>query len=126
MSTDFTVVGKPLKRVDGVARATGRIAYGVDVKLAGMLHGKILRSEYPHARIRRIDYGPALRLPGVKAVVTGADDPGGRFGSRMADQAMMAHLRSWRLSMTASRSLTLASREKSLTWRSDRPMPRPS
>ena len=72
---ELNVVGKPLGRVDGVARATGRITYGVDVKLAGMLHGKILRSEYPHARIRRIDYGPALRLPGVKAVVTGADRP---------------------------------------------------
>lgn len=91
MSRDFSVVGKSLRRVDSVARATGRIAYGVDVKLPGMLHGKILRSEYPHARILHIDYGPALRLPGVKAVVTGADDPGGRFGSRMADQAMMAH-----------------------------------
>ena len=91
MSAEFTVVGKPFERVDGVARATGRITYGVDVKLPGMLHAKVLRSEQPHARIVRIDYAPALRLPGVKAVVTGADDPGGRFGSRMADQPMMAH-----------------------------------
>ena len=91
MSTEFTVVGKPFERVDGAGRATGRITYGVDMKLPGMLHGKVLRSEQPHARIVRIDYDAALRLPGVKAVVTGADDPGGRFGSRMADQPMMAH-----------------------------------
>ena len=91
MSTDFTVVGKPLPRVDGVTRATGRITYGVDVKIPGMLYGKLLHSDYPHARIRNIDYSQALRLPGVKAVVTGADDPGGRFGARLADQVIFAH-----------------------------------
>jgi carbon-monoxide dehydrogenase large subunit len=91
VSTDFGVIGKPLSRIDGVARATGDIEYGVDVKLPGMLYGKILRGEYPHGRILHIDYSRAMRLPGVKAVVTGADDPGGRFGSRMADQTMMAH-----------------------------------
>ena len=91
MSTDFTVVGKPLPRVDGVTRATGRITYGVDVKIPGMLYGKLLHSDYPHARIRNIDYSQALRLPGVKAVVTGADDPGGRFDARLADQVIFAH-----------------------------------
>ena len=47
----------------------------VDMKLPGMLHGKVLRSRYPHARIVSIDTGKAKQLPGVKVVITGEDMP---------------------------------------------------
>src|ERR687883_581058 len=54
-----------------------------------MLHGKILRSTYAHARIVRIDTGAAAALPGVAAIVTGRDAPG-LFGSRMKDTPILA------------------------------------
>jgi 4-hydroxybenzoyl-CoA reductase subunit alpha len=60
-------------------RRLGGVRYTDDIKLSGMLHGKILRCPHPHARIRSIDASRALALPGVHAVVTGKDMPR-RFG----------------------------------------------
>lgn len=71
----LTYVGQPLPRLDGPDKVTGRAVYGVDLKLPGMLHGRVLRSPLPHARIGRIDTSRAERLVGVRAVVTGADAP---------------------------------------------------
>jgi CO/xanthine dehydrogenase Mo-binding subunit len=70
-----TYVGHPIARLDAPEKVTGRAVYGVDLKLAGMLHAKILRSPVPHARIVHIDTARAERLTGVRAVVTGADAP---------------------------------------------------
>lgn len=70
---DFSVVGKPLPRVDGISKATGKAQYTDDFRLPGMLYGRILRSPYPHARIVNIDAGRAKKLSGVKAVVTGKE-----------------------------------------------------
>ncbi|MBT8405082.1 MAG: xanthine dehydrogenase family protein molybdopterin-binding subunit [Gemmatimonadetes bacterium] len=72
---DFAVIGRPQRKIDGLAKSTGRAAYTDDIVLPGMLHGKILRSPHPHARIRSIDTAGAEALPGVHAVVTGADFP---------------------------------------------------
>ncbi len=69
------VIGKSLPKVDGVDKVTGRSRFGADPRMRGTLHGKILRSPYAHARIKSIDTSRALALPGVKAVVTGADYP---------------------------------------------------
>ena len=77
---EYAVVGKGLPRVDAYGKATGTAIYTVDVALPGMLHGKILRSPHPHARILGIDASRALRLPGVKAVLTGKDVSGTRIG----------------------------------------------
>lgn len=71
----FRLVGTRPVRPDGVEKVTGRAVYGPDFAAAGMLHGAVLRSPHPHARIRRIDTARAEALPGVKAVVTGADFP---------------------------------------------------
>jgi CO/xanthine dehydrogenase Mo-binding subunit len=73
--TDFKVIGTRPIRHDGVDKVTGRALYGADVSLPGLLHGKVLRSPHAHARIKRIDASKALALPGVKAVITGADLP---------------------------------------------------
>lgn len=70
---EFRVVGKGLPRIDGPEKATGRAIFTVDMELPGMLHGKILRSPYPHARIISIDTSAAEALEGVKAVITGKD-----------------------------------------------------
>lgn len=74
------VVGKSLPRLDAVAKATGSADYVADLKLPRMLHGKILRSPLPHARILNVDMEQARRLPGVKAVVCGRDTPGVKYG----------------------------------------------
>ncbi len=72
---DFGVVGKPHRKVDGLAKATGRAVYADDLQLPGMLHAKTLRSPHPYARIASIDVTEALALDGVHAVITGADLP---------------------------------------------------
>src|SRR5215469_8239430 len=67
------VVGTRPIRPDGVDKVTGRANFGADMKMPGMLWGKIKRSPYAHARIVSISTDKAMALPGVKAVVTGAD-----------------------------------------------------
>lgn len=72
---DFTVVGKRLPMVDAIDKVTGLGKYADDLTLPDMLVGKILHSPHAHARIRRIDVTRAQALPGVQAVVVGADFP---------------------------------------------------
>ncbi len=71
----FRWVGTRPIRHDGVDKVTGRANFGADLSLPGMLHGKVLRSPFAHARIRSIDVAPALALEGVKVAITGADLP---------------------------------------------------
>lgn len=73
-------VGQRIPKLDAMDKATGRAEYGHDLRLPGMLHGKILYSGIPHARIVSIDVSRARRLPGVKAVITGAENPAHKFG----------------------------------------------
>lgn len=58
---------------DHIEKVTGRTEYITDVEVPGMVHGKILRSPHPHATIKSIDASAALVMPGVIAVLTGAD-----------------------------------------------------
>jgi xanthine dehydrogenase molybdenum-binding subunit len=78
---EYEVVGKRPIRPDGVAKVTGRATYGADIRLPGLLYGKILRSPYSHARIKFIDTRHAEELPGVYATMTSADlaQPSGRL-----------------------------------------------
>ncbi|HEY3696686.1 xanthine dehydrogenase family protein molybdopterin-binding subunit [Phenylobacterium sp.] len=72
---DLAVVGTRPIRPDGAEKVTGRARYGADFVMPGELHGRIKRSPHAHARIVSIDTRKARALPGVKAVVTGADFP---------------------------------------------------
>ncbi|MGH2365026.1 MAG: xanthine dehydrogenase family protein molybdopterin-binding subunit [Chloroflexota bacterium] len=72
----YKVIGTRPVRPDGADKVTGRAVYGADIRLPNMLRGRVLRSPYAHANIKRIDTSKAAALPGVKAVVTGADWPG--------------------------------------------------
>ncbi len=72
---NLKVVGKKIPKLDAPLKATGAAQYIQDIKLPGMLYGKILYSKYPHANILKIDTSKAERLPGVKAVVTAKDMP---------------------------------------------------
>ena len=71
----YSVVGTRPPRHDGFDKVTGAARFGADINLPGMLHGKILRSPYAHARIRSIDTSRAEALPGVLAVATAQDFP---------------------------------------------------
>ncbi|MGE0223613.1 MAG: xanthine dehydrogenase family protein molybdopterin-binding subunit [Acetobacteraceae bacterium] len=75
IDSSLKVVGTRPVRPDGVDKVTGRAVFAADTRIAGMLWGKILRSPHAHARIVKIDTSKAEALPGVKAVVTGADFP---------------------------------------------------
>lgn len=74
--SDFSVVGKRIPKLDAAQKAMGRAEYIQDIKLPGMLYGKILYSKYAHANIVKIDISRAAALPGVHAVLTGEDVPG--------------------------------------------------
>ena len=76
---EFHVIGKRSRKVEGLAKVTGRAIYTDDIVLPRMLHAKLKRSVHAHARIRSIDASAALALPGVHAVITGSDLPG-HFG----------------------------------------------
>ena len=72
---EHAVIGRSVKRLDSLGKVTGQALYAGDLKLPGMLHGKIKRSTVAHAHIRQIDVTQALALPGVKAVLTQENVP---------------------------------------------------
>ena len=87
-------VGRSLPRLEGRDKVTGRAEYTFNLRLPGMLHGKILRSTKPHARIKRIDAAAAQALEGVYRVVT-IDDvrtviPVPYYGPAFHDQPILA------------------------------------
>jgi len=69
-------VGKPLRRVDALGKATGTTAYAADFELPRMLHAKVFRSKVASARITNLDVSKAEALEGVAAVITAQDLPG--------------------------------------------------
>ncbi|MES9994739.1 molybdopterin cofactor-binding domain-containing protein [Desulfovibrio aminophilus] len=76
MEQTYAVVGHFFRRLDGVDKVTGKALFAADVSMEGMLWGKTLRSTIPHGVLDAIDVEAARALPGVHAVVTGADIPG--------------------------------------------------
>ena len=88
----MTTVGQPVPRIDAYDKVTGRAAYVGDLEIPGMVHGLILRSPWPHARVLSIDASEAERLPGVLGVLTrdhlGGIDP--YFGSVVRDRPIVA------------------------------------
>ena len=86
----YRVIGYPVERVDGVEMVTGQSVYGVDVKLPGMLYGKILRSLIAHGKLLHVDVDRAKKLPGVRAVITGKDVPQRKFGLSVRDENILA------------------------------------
>ncbi|HEY7678264.1 MAG TPA: molybdopterin cofactor-binding domain-containing protein [Candidatus Methylomirabilis sp.] len=73
-----------------IAKTTGRAQYGADLWREGMLHLKVVRSPYPHARVLGVDAADALALPGVEAVLTAKDVPVNRHGRVIQDEPVLA------------------------------------
>ena len=80
-----SILGQPEYRVEGRDKVTGAARYAADVARPGMLHAAYVTSPYPHARIGSIDVSAARKLPGVRALLTGADTKPGRLGRRLQD-----------------------------------------
>ena len=72
---DRKIIGKPRRRVDGRAKVTGQTRFADDIMLPRMVHGRLLRSPHPHARIVSIDTSRAEAMPGVHLILTGAALP---------------------------------------------------
>src|SRR5271168_2543993 len=77
----LSIVGRATPRVDGPLKATGAAHYTYDIELPGMLYGAILRSPWPHARVRDIDLSGAKGMAGVRAVLA-CDDREVRFAGQ--------------------------------------------
>lgn len=76
----FSVIGRATPKKDGAEKATGHTRFLHDLVLPRMLYGRILRAAHPHARIRAVETARARALPGVVAVITGADVEQHPFG----------------------------------------------
>ncbi|HEX9143777.1 MAG TPA: hypothetical protein VGA09_05855, partial [Candidatus Binatia bacterium] len=85
----YATIGKPLPRIEGVGKVTGQTRYAADLPFEGLLWAKVLRSPIPHGRIVNIDTSKASALPGVRAVLTGADVPNVFVGTRVKDQPVL-------------------------------------
>jgi CO/xanthine dehydrogenase Mo-binding subunit len=84
-------VGQRATRPDARLHGLGQTQYIDDISFPHMLHAKILRSEYPHARILNIDTSEAEKMPGVIATLTGAEIPENTFGPTFQDQPVLAY-----------------------------------
>ena len=85
-----STIGLSIPQVNAKVKVTGKALYAGDIKIPGMLHGKVLRSLYPKARILSIDVSKALELPGVKVVITGEDCPKTKWGVNHKDRTILA------------------------------------
>jgi len=85
----MSVIGQSLPRIDAQAKVTGQARYPGDFYMEGMLHAKVVWSEHPHARVRRIDTSQAEAYPGVVAVLTYKDVPVNEYGINIMDQPVL-------------------------------------
>lgn len=83
-------LARPEGRADGPDKVTGRARYAGDVTRPGTLWAAFLGSQVAHGRIRSVDAERARAMPGVRAVLTGADVRGIRFGRRLLDRPVLA------------------------------------
>ena len=81
MTTNYAIVGKSVPRKGLVEKLTGEARYTADMKLPGVLYGRIVRSPHPHADVLAVDTSAAASLPGVYATVTPFDAPAGHIAA---------------------------------------------
>lgn len=80
----------PEERIEGLGKVTGATRYAADHQRPGTLHAAFLVSPHPHALVRSVDATVARSMPGVHAVLTGADVRGVRYGRRLLDRPLLA------------------------------------
>src|SRR5206468_3449449 len=89
-STLPDILETPEWRVEGRDKVTGAARYAADITRPGMLHAAFVGSPFPHARVASVDVEAARKMPGVRAVLTGADVRPARFGRRLQDWPALA------------------------------------
>src|SRR5439155_17966575 len=89
-STLPDILATPEWRVEGRDKVTGAARYAADITRPGMLHAAFVGSPFPHARVASVDVEAARKMPGVRAVLTGADVRPARFGRRLQDWPVLA------------------------------------
>ncbi len=72
---NFKCVNKRVEKIDSLGLACGEPMFTDDIDIKGMLHARILWSPHAHARIKKIDVSKAVKIKGVKAVLTYKDVP---------------------------------------------------
>lgn len=81
-----------LPKIDAHDKVTGQVVYPGDITPANLLHGKVLFSGQPHARMISMDVSRALAVPGVVAIFTAQDVPVNEYGLIMPDQPVLVGL----------------------------------
>ena len=89
-SDGYRIIGKRIGRLEGLPKVQGQTRFTADQPVPGEIWGRVLRSPFPHARIRRIDTSKALQMPGVRAVLTSANLPDVLIGRRLRDMRLLA------------------------------------
>ncbi len=90
VADELSIVGRSAIRIDAYDKVAGKLKYGADLEYPDALVGKVLRSPYPHALIKRIEIEKARRLPGVSVVLTAEHVPGRNgFGAVIPDQPVL-------------------------------------
>lgn len=89
-SEEFSAVGKAISRLDGTAKVSGKALFTADRAAPRIVWGKTLRSPVAHAWITHIDVSHAKKVPGVLAVLTGADVSSHLFGRQLRDMPLLA------------------------------------
>ena len=85
------MIGESVPMLDSVARVTGAVDYVINLRLPNMLYGKIVRSQSPHAKLLKVDVTNAMQVPGVVAILTGADlGENAFYGVAVKDQGVVA------------------------------------
>lgn len=111
----YTNIGKRVPKLDAEEKVTGKAVYPQDIKLPGMLYGKILWSKHAHAEILKIDTSEAENLPGVKAVITSRDMPPTKLGVAKDNPPMKAgKVRSFRDEVAAVAAIDEDTAERAL------------
>ncbi len=88
---DTTVaVGKSVIRIDALDKVSGRVKYNSDVIIPGILHAKMVISQYAHAKIKNIDISQATKAPGVRSIITGEYAQGVLTGTFVEDRPPLA------------------------------------
>lgn len=84
-------IGRSVPMLDALARVTGKVDYMINLRLPNTLVGKIIRSQVPHAKLLKVDTANALQVPGVVAVLTGAElGTNALYGAAIKDQGVVA------------------------------------
>src|SRR5690625_7852979 len=89
MSDHFSTVGKVVNRLDVQDKAFGKTKYTNDISVPGILHAELHTSQHAHATIKSIDTSEALKVSGVRAILTGEDFPY-LVGPMLADRPPLA------------------------------------